>query len=426
MSRFSVHLESNGALNPTVGFKWTCSEFIYFYIFVYMRFYMKIIHSLVLSLLLVMGVLSCVRVDGGDNGSFVEKEAKTTTFSNIEVYYNGDDIGEAISDGWLVKFYTDMEMDEMGNFVGPGEVMQLLLNVEYESAQKPDLAKLVGEYRAQSNSGDFSPNTFVYGYMDYIDLPDGRHERPDGTFYASIPDGSTEMDVDLIDDGSLEITSNGDGTYTIDGVLVGKQCRKRNFKWSGVIEPKSQVVEQIPNSLLTSDLQLTNLTKAHLQDRGDSFYLGDNSYRNILVFLAEESILFEWGNPKGSGNILRLELLVPWETNLAEEGIPAGEYPMLTRNADTSFDKESIAPFHSISGLPDSFTVPYWSGAWYVKYADGKWGDSYARIDKGSVTVERGEDGSHRFICNLQDCSSPSLAVTADVTIPNDKLTIYK
>lgn len=391
-----------------------------------MRFYMKIIHSLVLSLLLVMGVLSCVRVDGGDNGTFVEKEAKTTTFSNIEVYYNGDDIGEASSDGWLVKFYTDMEMDEMGNFVGPGEVMQLLLNVEYESAQKPDLAKLVGEYRAQSNSGDFSSNTFVYGYMDYIDLPDGRHERPDGTFYASIPDGSTEMDVDLIDDGSLVITSNGDGTYTIDGVLVGKQCRKRNFKWSGVIEPKSQVVEQIPNSLLTSDLKLTNLTKAHLQDRGDSFYLGDNSYRNILVFLAEESILFEWGNPKGSGGILRLELLVPWETDIAQDGIPVGNYPMLTRNADTSFDRESIAPFHSISGLPDSFTVPYWSGAWYVKYADGKWGDSYARIDKGSVTVERGEDGSHRFICNLQDCSSPSFAVTADVTIPNDKLTIYK
>ncbi|MBE6212726.1 MAG: hypothetical protein E7129_06280 [Rikenellaceae bacterium] len=359
--------------------------------------------------------------DGGDD-TFIEKEATTITFTEAEVYYNGDDIGEATSDGWLVKFYTDMEMDQMGNFVGPGEVMQLLLSAPFNSAQKPDLSKLVGEYRAQSNSGDFSPNTFAYGYMDYIDLPDGRHERPEGTFYASIPDGSTEMNIDLLDDGSLEIISNGDGTYTIDGVLVGKQCRKRNFSWRGVIEPKSQVVEQVPNSLLTSDLRLTNLTKAHLQDRGDSFYLGDNSYRNILVFLAEESISFEWGNPKGSGNILRLELLVPWETDIAQDGIPVGEYPMLTRNADTSFDKESIAPFHSISGLPDSFTVPYWSGAWYVKYADGKWGDSYARIDGGTITVERGADGSHRFICNLQDCSSPSFAVEADVTISNENL----
>lgn len=359
--------------------------------------------------------------DGGDD-TFIEKEVTTITFTEAEVYYNGDDIGEATSDGWLVKFYTDMEMDQMGNFVGPGEVMQLLLSAPFNSAQKPDLSKLVGEYRAQSNSGDFSPNTFAYGDMDYIDLPDGRHECPEGTFYASIPDGSTEMDIDMIDDGSLEIIFNGDGTYTIEGVLVGKQCRKRNFSWRGVIEPKSQVVEQVPNSLLTSDLQLTNLTKAHLQDRGDSFYLGDNSYRNILVFLTEESISFEWGNPKGSGDVLRLELLVPWETNLAEEGIPAGEYPMLARNADTSFDKELITPFHSISGLPDSFIVPYWSGTWYVKYADGKWGDSYARIDGGTITVERGADGSHRFICNLQDCSSPSFAVEADITISNENL----
>ncbi len=359
--------------------------------------------------------------DGGDD-TFIEKEVTTITFTEAEVYYNGDDIGEATSDGWLVKFYTDMEMDQMGNFVGPGEVMQLLLSAPFNSAQKPDLSKLVGEYRAQSNSGDFSPNTFAYGYMGYIDLPDGRHERPEGTFYASIPDGSTEMDIDMIDDGSLEIISNGDGTYTIEGVLVGKQCRKRNFSWRGTMEPKSQAVEQVPNSLLTSDLQLTNLTKAHLQDRGDSFYLGDNSYRNILVFLAEESISFEWGNPKGSGDVLRLELLVPWETNLAEEGIPAGEYPMLARNVNTGIDREAIVPFHSISGLPDSFIVPYWSGTWYVKYADGKWGDSYARIDGGTITVERGADGSHHFICNLQDCSSPSFAVEADVTISNENL----
>lgn len=380
-------------------------------------------YTLVATLLLSM--VACVDAkregDGGDD-AFIEKEATTITLTEAEVYYNGDDIGDATSDGWIVKLYTDMEMDQMGNFVGPGSVIQLLLNVEYESEQRPNLAKLVGEYSAQSNSGDFSSNTFVYGYMDYIDLPDGRHERPDATFYASLAEGSTTMDIDLIDDGKVVIVENADGTLTIKGTLVGKQCRKRNFEWRGNVEPKSQVVERVPNSLLTSDLQLTNLTKAHLQDRGDSFYLGDESYRTILVFLAEDSILFEWGNPKGSGNVLRLELLVPWETDLAEDGVPAGEYPMLTRNADTSFDKESITPFHSISGLPDSFTVPYWSGAWYVKYADGKWGDSYARIDGGMVVVGRGEDGSHRFICDLTDCSSPSFAVKADVTISNENI----
>ncbi len=380
-------------------------------------------YTLVATLLLSM--VACVDAkregDGGDD-AFIEKEATTITLTEAEVYYNGDDIGDATSDGWLVKLYTDMEMDQLGNLVGPGEVVQLLLNVEYESEQRPNLAKLVGEYSAQSNSGDFSSNTFVYGYMDYIDLPDGRHERPDATFYASLAEGSTTMDIDLIDDGKVVIVENADGTLTIKGTLVGKQCRKRNFEWTGNVEPKSQVVERVPNSLLTSDIDLTTLTKAHIQDKGDSFYLGNESYRNLLIFLAEDSISFEWGNPKGSGNVLRLELLVPWETDLAEDGVPAGEYPMLTRNADTSFDKESITPFHSISGLPDRFTAPYWSGAWYIKYADGKWGDIYARIDGGMVVVERGEDGSHRFICDLTDCSSPSFAVKADVVITNENI----
>lgn len=388
-----------------------------------LRFARRIVRF-ALSLLVATIIVSChsAKVGGGD---FVEKESETIIFPNIEVSYIGDDIGEAQSDGWLVKFYTDMSHDEMGNLMGPGSVMQLLLNVECESEQTPDLAKLVGDYRAQSNSGDFSPNTFVYGYIDHIELPDGRHERPDATFYALLAEDSTEMDVDLVDDGMVQIAQNSDGTYTISGTLIGKQCRKRVFAWSGTIEPKSQVKPAVKNSLLDSDIDLTTLTKAMLQDRGDSFYLGDESCRNILVFLAEESISFEWGKPVGSGKVLRLELLVPWVTDVGQEGIPAGEYPMLFRNADTSFNREDIVPYRAVSGLPDRFTSPYWSGSWYVQYAEGAWGDSYARIDGGTVAVERSEDGSHCFICNLQDCSSPSYAVTTNTLIESESLTIY-
>ncbi len=355
------------------------------------------------------------------NGEFVEKEATTIHFTNAEIIYNGDDIGEATSDGWVVKFYTDMEMDAMGNLVGPGDVMQLLLNVAYEAEQTPKFDNLVGEYRSQSNSGDFSPNTFVFGYTSSIELPDGRHERPDATFYASLAEGATEMDVDLIDDGRVVIVENADGTLTIKGTLVGKQCRKRNFEWSGNVEPQSYVEPIVPNSLLKDDLQLSNFTKASIQDRGDCFYLGNESYRDFLIFLADDTISFEWGKPVGSGEVLRLELLVPWDTDITD-GIPAGTYPMLTRNADTSFDKSDITPYHAVPGLPDRFTVPYWSGTWYVNYADGAWGSSYARIDGGTVTIERGADGSHRFICNLNDCSSPSFSVAADVTIANENL----
>ena len=86
--------------------------------------------AFILSLIVVAG---CTAPDNsGDNNEFVEKEVTTTFFTNAEILYNGDDIGEATSDGWVVKFYTDMDMDAMGNLVGPGEVMQLLLNVPYE------------------------------------------------------------------------------------------------------------------------------------------------------------------------------------------------------------------------------------------------------------------------------------------------------
>ena len=355
---------------------------------------------------------------------FVEKEATEVCFTNAEVYYLGDTAREKSFDIWQIKFYTDMEIDELGNPIGPGSVMQLVVNAPYEESQTPNNEQLEGVYVAQSNSGDFSPYTFIYGYIDILELPDGRHELPDGTFYASIPENSKQMNVDILDDGKFEIVNHTDGTTTIKGTLVGKQCRKRNFSWRGVVEPKSEVKQEVPNSTLTSDIEIANLAQFLVQDKGDSFYLRDESYRNFLVFLAEESISFEWGKPVGSGNVLRLELLVPWSTNV-EEGIPAGTYTMMQRNADTSFDKENIVPFRAVSGLPNRFVAPYWSGSWYVNYVDGAWGASYARIDGGTIIVERGADGSHRFICNLQDCTSPTFTITTDTTISNDKIIIY-
>lgn len=391
-----------------------------------MKKFYAVAMNVALSLLLCVAIVSCDNTHGGTiDTEFEEKESITTIFPNIEVYYSGDVIGESQSDAWTVKFYTDMEYDLYGNLVGPGEIMQILLNANFEKDQRPNLKQLEGRYVAQSNSGDFSAYTFIYGYMDYIDLPDGRHERPDGTFYASFADGSTEMNADFADDGSVDIVANSDGTYTISGTLVGKQCRKRNFSWRGTIEPKSEVVEKVKNSLLTSDISLSTLTQVQMQDKGDSFYIKDESYRNILLFLAEPTISFEWGKPKGSGEVLRLELLVPWDTDI-NEGLPAGTYTMMVRNADTSINREDIVPYRIVPGLPDRFMVPYWAGAWYVRYADGAWGDNYARIDGGTVTVERGEDGSHRFICNLTDCSSPAYLVAVDVTISKENVIIYK
>ena len=363
--------------------------------------------------------------NGGNDDPSNGDDPSVIKFTNIISIYDGDCVGEKSSDCWVFKFYTDMEIDMLGNPIGPGSIMQLMLNTEYEANQTPNLDRIVGRYRSQNNSGEFSPHTFVWGYMDRIDLPTGFVEIPDATFYASIADGTTDMDVDLLNDGSLEIIANGDGTHTIKGSLYGAQKVVRKFEWHGTIEPRSEVKPETPNSLLTSDVQLTTLTKALVDDRGDIFYVGEESYRNLLIFLVEDSIEFSWGKPQGSGEVLRIELLVPWTTDVANDGVPAGEYPMLKRNPDTSIDKDNIVPFRAVPGLPNRFSYPYWAGAWYVRFVDTVWGDSYARLDNGTIVVERCEDGSHRFICNLQDCSSPSFAVTTDATISNDKLIIY-
>lgn len=357
---------------------------------------------------------------------FVEPEPRKVIFTQASFVYMGDDVGEQISDGWVVKFLTDMEIDDYGNPIGEGSVMQLLLNVTYNPSQEVDMSLLEGIYTAQTSSGDFRENTFVDGYMDYIELPDGRHERADGSFYADIAEGSTDMDVDLLDDGVMQITRNDDGTFTFEGIMVGKKCRKRYFEWSGNIEPTSYVEPVIPNSTLTSNMDLITLSKMQLQDKGDCFYRMDKSYRCLLLFVVEDGITFnQWGKPEGDGKMLRLELLVPWDNNM-EDGIPAGRYPFVQRNPDTSIDKDKIVPFRAIAGLPDCFTAPYWSGSWYVEYAGGMWGELYGRIDSGEVVVERGEDGSHHLSCSLYDCSSEPVNITADVRIASDKVLIYE
>lgn len=354
---------------------------------------------------------------------YKEPVAESIRFSNAEFVYWGDDVGERYSDGWLVKLYTEMEIDELGNPIGPGCVVQLLLNAYYNSGQEPNPAWLEGIYGAQTNSGDFNPMTFVDGYMDYLDLPTGRIERPDGTFYADLAEGSVEMEVDLIDDGAVQVTDNGDGTYSIEGILVGKKCRKHYFSWQGEIQASSYVEPEIENSTLSENLVLNNLTQGQLQDRGDYFALRDESYRSYLLFLADEGVDLSQSHPSGSGNLLRLELLVPWES-VKEEGIPAGTYPLLVRNADTSIDRDQLTPFHAIPGLPNRFAYPYWSGAWYVSLLEGEWSETYARIDRGVVEVERRDDGAHFIRCELEDCASPAHKVQAEITLEKNQLIV--
>ena len=352
-----------------------------------------------------------------DNKGFVESVPDTITFTNAEFIYNGDDIGEATSDGWIIKLYTDMDIDEAGAPVGPGHVLQMLLNVKFDESQSADPEYLEDIYTEMTNSGNFAAGTFVNGYMTSIDLPGGeRLDLADATYYAEVMDGSTEMDYDLLDEGAVSITGSNDGTFRIDGILVGKKYTKRYFRWEGKVEPRNNVPEEIPNSTLKTDISGLTFTKGQLVDKGDYFRLMDKSYRCFLLFLVDDGAEFPFERPAGTSRVLRLEMLVPWDTDL-KEGIPAGTYHMVPRNPDTSMDKDDIVPGVAVTGLPDVFAEWKRAGTWYYEMYENDWSKTYARIDGGTITIERGSDGSHTISYDLTDCQRNPKRISGTTTL---------
>jgi len=114
---------------------------------------MKAINSVTLIGLLLFLSISCNKPDSEPSGTgFTEPVPTSVEFTNAEFIYNGDDIGEATSDGWVIKLYTDMEIDEAGAPVGPGCVVQMLLNVRYDETQSADASFLPGTYSEMYNS----------------------------------------------------------------------------------------------------------------------------------------------------------------------------------------------------------------------------------------------------------------------------------
>lgn len=348
---------------------------------------------------------------------FVEAVPDTVIFTNSQIIYYGGEARDEISDCWVVKLYTDMEIDDFGNPIGPGTVTQLQLNAKFDENQSADPSKLKGVYREMMNSGNFAPGTFVSGYMVRLDLPGQTIEMGDGTFYADLSEGSTEMDYDLIDEGAVNIQPNDDGTYIIEGVLVGKKYTKRYFKWTGNIEPRNYVPEETPNSTLTQDMTGLNFDQGQLQDKGDYFYRMDESYRCLLIYLGDESVDMSASRPAGDGAVLRLEVLVPWEVDITKVGIPSGTYKMTDRNLDTSIDKDNIVPGVAIPGLPNVFAAWKVAGAWYYELEGGEWSQTYARIDEGEIMIDNHGDGSYTISYDLLDCQTVPKKIQGTTTL---------
>ena len=200
----------------------------------------------------------------------------------------------------------------------------------------------------------------------------------------------------------MTVKRSDGGEYTISGTLVGDLSLKRYFTYTGKLTTidRHESTEETPNSTLTTDLALNEWTQARLQDKGDSYYLQDESCRVVELYLAEEGIGLAETWPTGNGRVLKVEFFVEWATDVTQ-GIPAGTYKVVARDEESKgIPREFLKPGGIASGYPNVFTYP--QGTWYEKISNGTMKE-YARIDSGTMTVARDGD-KHTLTIDFIDC----------------------
>lgn len=371
---------------------------------------MKLNLKTVPCLLAALVMASCEKPGTTENGGFQELVPETPEYVNAELaWYGLDQSGYSEnSDRWVLTLSTDGIVMNGGTPSGSGQVITLVMNAARSDDGSMQLGSLAGEYvmPGYMSSSDY---TYVQGEMTSIDTPAGYVDTPSGSWFASL-DEAGAYEPDLLREGSFTVSDNGDGTFTVDGVLVGGQYLKRYFSYTGTYEPEDLSGElpgpSFPNSNLSGDVSIEGLDNAMLHNLGDYWMTGD--CRVFLLLLAEDGVDIEssiW--PSGTGRVLRLELLVPIETVLAD-GIPAGTYTMLNRLSGGGVSSDDIYPYQVLAGRPDVFASC--SGSWYQEITDGAW-TSYGLIDEGTVTVTRDGD-AHTLDIRLGDCSDPSNSIS--------------
>ena len=301
---------------------------------------------------------------GKPGGEDVNPAPEVVEFVNSNLVYWGDKDGVG-TDHFVLTLYTDMEVDATGNPIGPGKIMAFSLNVPPFASEATEFPLPEGTFDAALNGYTFDEWTFNLGYMNQIDLPTGKE-------------------------------------YSISGTLVGDLSLKRYFTYTGkvITIDRHESKDETPNSTLTTDIALNGWTQARLQDKGDSYYLQDESCRVVELYLAEESISLVDTWPAGNGRVLKVEFFVEWATDVTQ-GIPAGTYTVVARDKESyGIPRELLKPGNIASGYPNGFTYP--GGTWYEKLQNGAMKE-YARIDGGTMTVARDGD-KHTLTIDFIDC----------------------
>ena len=190
----------------------------------YMNSKMKIRQSIIYLAVSILLAASCE-----EQKPVVEKEV--IVFTDGEAIWYGDDGNTEVSDMWNIRLYTDMERDQAGNPVGPGQMIQISCNTDQDSEANAD--NLRGLYVTPQDEYDYSPGTFNPGYMVEIELPDGNISAPAMSYFGSLETGSTVPYPDFLEDGSVSIKINADATFTSEGWMTSQSGITRDFTYTG-------------------------------------------------------------------------------------------------------------------------------------------------------------------------------------------------
>lgn len=188
---------------------------------------MKIRQSLIYLTAATLLAASCEK----QTPTVEETTREIIEFTDGEAIWYGDDGNTEVSDMWNIRLYTDMDRDEAGNPVGPGQMIQISCNTDQDTKANAD--NLRGVYVTPSDEYDYSPGTFNPGYLVEIEIPGGYISAPAMSYFGELEEGSTEPAPEFLEEGSVSVEINADGTFTIEGSMMTESAISKDFTYTG-------------------------------------------------------------------------------------------------------------------------------------------------------------------------------------------------
>lgn len=198
---------------------------------------MKIRQSLIYLAAATLLAASCEK-----QAPVVETTREIIEFTDGEAIYYGDDGNTELSDMWNIRLYTDMDRDEAGNPVGPGQMIQISCNTGRDTEANAD--NLRGLYVTPSDEYDYSPGTFNPGYLVEIEIPGGYISAPAMSYFGELAEGSAEPAPEFLEEGSVSVEINADGTFTIEGSMMTESAISKDFTYTGELVIIDKLIAQ--------------------------------------------------------------------------------------------------------------------------------------------------------------------------------------